>query len=228
MSHPSPFSLKMLKAIRSAAIHGGEDLEADTLVLDPFCGSGRVAQVSPHWRYYGAEIEDDWAAEARSAGVNCLTISATALPWKDELFDLVITSPCLGNRLADSYAPAATEKHKMRRTYRIALGHPLLPENTGGLPWGPEYRIMHRKIWAEVRRVLKPKKLLIFTAKDHIRKGKLIPVSAWHLETIEGLGFTQLARIVIPVLGDQNTNTMRSRGVQVVEHENVFVLRLTN
>jgi SAM-dependent methyltransferase len=69
-------------------------------VLDPFAGVGRVHQLPVELPLLtvGVELEHEWAAAGGS-----LCGDATALPFADESFDAVATSPCYGNRMADSY-----------------------------------------------------------------------------------------------------------------------------
>jgi hypothetical protein len=75
-----------------------------------------------------------------------------------------------------------------RVSYRHTLGRPLSTGNSGALQWGDAYRALHRAAWAEVVRVLRPGALVLVNVKDHIRRGRLVPVAAWHWETLEALG----------------------------------------
>jgi hypothetical protein len=58
-----------------------------------------------------------------------------------------------------------------------------------------------------------------------MRKGLPQPVTEWHLRTLIALGLEPLVAEAVRQAGDQNTNTMRSRGVQVIEHEWIVALR---
>lgn len=76
-----------------------------------------------------------------------------------------------------------------RYTYRIALGHDLTDGSAAGLQWGHEYRELHRAVWAEAHRVLKPRGLLMLNISDHIRNGAPQGVDIWHASALGELGF---------------------------------------
>lgn len=76
-----------------------------------------------------------------------------------------------------------------RHTYRHYLGRPLHAHNSGQLQWGDKYREFHRAAWTEARRVLEPGGLFILNIKNHIRKGEVEPVMAWHVNALDELGF---------------------------------------
>ena len=62
----------------------------------------------------------------------------------------------------------------------------------------------------------------VLNCKDHIRDGELIGVTAWHVATLGGLGFTLVEDVTVVCPG------MRwgaNRGARV-EHEHVILLRL--
>lgn len=72
------------------------------IVLDPFAGIGGIHVFAPEWDTRGIELEPEWA--------NChhrTTIgTALALPYDDGEVGAVATSPCYGNRMADTYLGA--------------------------------------------------------------------------------------------------------------------------
>jgi hypothetical protein len=84
-----------------------------------------------------------------------------------------------------------------RLTYRHRLGRELHPHNSGGMAWGPGYREFHEQAWAALLPLLDddPQARFILNVKDHwktLRKGEapvLQEVTAWHVETIAGLGW---------------------------------------
>lgn len=150
-------------------------------MLDPMAGVGKSGVPG----LVHSELEPEWAAQCPSPR---LVANAVALPFKDASFEAVITSASFGNRMADHHH--ARDK-SLRHTYKHRLGRDPHPDNTGAMHWdrGEAYRQTHRRIWAEVARVLEPGGMLVLNIKDHVRKGELQPVSAWHVCTLRGLGF---------------------------------------
>lgn len=188
--HPATFNDDILAAINTL-------LPTRRLsILDPFAGVGRVHELrSRGHSTYGIEIEPEWADQHEHTIVGNVLELDEALnrmfvgyyhtgPWR---FDAIVTSPCYGNRMADRYAGDA--KGTRRHTYRTYLGRDLHPTSSGSLQWGKQYRVFHRRAWAEVTRVVEPGGLFILNVKDHIRKGKIQPVTKFHLRTLELLGW---------------------------------------
>jgi tRNA G10 N-methylase Trm11 len=129
----------------------------------------------------GVEIEPEWAAMDWRTVVG----DATALPFPDDVFDVVATSPCYGNRLADHHE---AKDGSVRHSYTHDLGRRLHPNNAGQLHWGEAYRDLHDRAWRESVRVLRPGGRFLLNISDHVRKGAVQPVTAWHVETLKGLG----------------------------------------
>lgn len=153
--------------------------------LDPFGGTGKIfslCNLIPGLRVECVEIEPEWAAYDSRITVG----NALALPFEDDTFDWVCTSPTYGNRMADHHN-ARDVSH--RNTYRHALGHTLHADNSGAMQWGEQYRQFHIKAWNEVRRVLKAGGVFILNCKDHIRRGERVRVCDWHKDTIDITGF---------------------------------------
>jgi DNA modification methylase len=151
-------------------------------VLDPFAGTGKIKLIRPD--AYMIEIEPEWAT-IRGATVG----DATRLPFASGSFDAVCTSPTYGNRMADTFTDKKPEKHYVRNTYTHALGRKLNPKNSGGMQWGEKYRRLHLSAWLECSRVLKRGGHFILNISDHIRNGKIVPVSVWHVSVLTGIGF---------------------------------------
>lgn len=182
--HPARFSDELLATLRGALLSAVSGT-CPMRVLDPFAGTGRIHEMACDAIFtVGVEIEREWAALHERT----LYGDATALPFPSGSFDAVATSPAYGNRMADSYDGRDGSK---RHTYRISLGRPLHDNNGGGLHWGGAYRELHERAWTEAYRVLRPGGALILNIKDHIRSGQVMPVSAWHVQTLcEFVGFT--------------------------------------
>lgn len=180
VSHPARYSDAVLEVIRDLLRShrlGGRRL------LDPFAGTGRVHELRHEVDTAGVELEPEWAAMSEHTTVG----NALALPFDDASFDVIATSPCYANRLADAHT--AIDPH-LRRSYTHDLGRPLHPDNAGAMQWGKRYRDFHLRAWAEVTRVLRPAGVFILNIKDHTRDGARQPVSSWHATTlIERLGF---------------------------------------
>ena len=181
--HPAPFNREVIMEIaRIIDAHPDNHLR----ILDPFAGIGRI-HVLPELVATktlvtaGLEIESEWADWQAAT----LCVDATDIPFGDARFDMVITSPTYGNRMADHHDARDGSK---RRTYRHGLGEPLHLRNTGRLQWGTEYRVLHEQVWDECVRVLRPGGWMLLNVKDHVRGGRRIPVTAYHIEYLGGAG----------------------------------------
>jgi SAM-dependent methyltransferase len=179
VSHPAKFSDPILDVLRPivAALPGP--------ILDPFAGTGRIHELGRD-DTFGIELEPEWADQHERTAVG----NALALPYVAESFGSIVTSPTYGNRFADQYDGRDGSR---RHTYRIALDRPLSPDNSGALQWGVAYRDFHRKAWREAWRVLIPGGRFVLNVSDHIRKDEVVPVTVWHLTTLEALGFQAIA-----------------------------------
>lgn len=231
-------------------------------VLDPFAGKGRVhslpqlvrdectarAIAQRRVKTVGVEIEPEWAA--CSAFGATLVGDSTNLPrsWTRR-FGAVATSPCYGNRFADSHTPGDTckrckgtgqespgdgtvpglypvcklckgSKLSPRRSYTHDLGHALMDNNAGAMHYGPAYRELHRAVWLEVARVMKPGGLFLLNVKDFIRDGRRVRVSEWHRRTVVNCGFVQESTVLIPQPGLRH-GANRER----IPNELIYVMR---
>jgi len=190
-------------------------------VIDIFAGTGKIVEIK-NLGYKGKvfinEIEPEWA-EINSSMVDGFTkLDAENLPYKDEYFEAVCTSPTYGNRMADCHNAKDGSK---RNTYTHTLGRKLDDENTGKMQWGDKYREKHKKCWLEAKRILKKEGLLILNMSDHIRKGEIIPVTDFHISFLESIGFT--------VLEHKKINTPRNGfGANAnvrVDYESIIILK---
>lgn len=210
--HPARFSKGMLAIF-------ARYLERGWRVLDPLAGSGKIGKLKG-WRQLNLtivcnELEREWAINDQVDDWNFG--DAAHMDWAgDEAFDAVITSPTYGNRMADTYTDATK-----RITYTAGLGRRLHPANTGSLQWGAAYREKHVEIYRECVRVLKTGGLFIVNISDHIRDGRVIPVSTWHRDALLSLG--------LELLDTQEIATPRVRYGQNhdkrVGCENIYVFR---
>ncbi len=224
--HPASFPPQIINSIRPRLHRLVDTDEVGVRLLDPFVGIGGVEALGLPWEYHGVEIEQEWGVQAEARGISVHHGDARDLPWSDEYFGVICTSPAYGNRMADAYAPdLSNPKHRKRTSYRIFLGRPLTEGNGGAIHWGEAYRELHVAIWRESVRVLKPGGVFILNCKDHSRKKEIRPVTAWHVGVLVNLGLEPLEASPIWLRGNQNTATMRKRGIQVVDNEWVIALR---
>ena len=163
-------------------------LKNDTLVLDPFAGTGKLKEIVPNAVLL--EIEPEWAKMS-----GAIVADSQHMPLRDDVFDAVCTSPTYGNRMADHFVDHQTHKNYVRNTYRHCLGRSLNPNNSGRMQWGNKYKELHTVVWKECERVLKKDGLFILNISDHIRAGKRIYVSDWHVKTLTSMKFELLESI---------------------------------
>lgn len=197
-------------------------LPKNSRVLDPFAGVGRIHELaSEDWdiETVGVEIEKPWA----DAHPNTLHGDSTKLKdmFPDEWFDVVATSPTYGNRMADHHE---AKDSSIRNTYRHTLGKTLQRNNTGSMQWGTEYRLVHTKVWQEVRRLLSEDGLFLLNVSNHIRKNREVRVAEWHLDyCIRILGFRlEAVETIVTKRNRQGAN----RDLRT-DHEFLFVMRKT-
>lgn len=213
MKHPAPYSPAILAAI-------GERIPDHSLVLDPFAGTGLIhtlANIDRDIRTIGIELEPEWSM----MNGNTLRGDATdlAMNWTDR-FDVVATSPCYGNRMADHHT--ATDKSK-RITYRHVLGRMPSDRSSAVMQWGPEYRDLHERAWREAWRVTRRHGLLLLNVKDHIRRGWPQNVPEWHKRTCKRIGYALLEEVRIPAAGMRFGQNGQAR----IDHEMLYVMEKT-
>jgi len=181
--HPAKFTDTIIPVIDKALGNAEK-------VLDPFAGTGRIHQLENR-DTVGIEIEPEWANQHPDTQIG----NALDLPFADQTFDAVATSPTYGNRLADHHN---AQDGSERRSYTHDLNRPLDPNNSGDLQWGDEYKTFHRKAWTEAVRVLKPGGKLVLNISDHIRDGKAQGVPAWHANILGQLGLELVTAEPVP------------------------------
>lgn len=196
-------------------------LKGKRRILDPFGGTGKVFLLE-HWLGAGVEIESV-ELEPEFAAINPRTRVGNALhlPWVDSYFDAVCTSPTYGNRMADTTFSSSVGN--TWQTYTCKIGRKLHPDNSGAMDWGDKYRTFHIAAWTEARRVLQVGGVFVLNIKNHIRGGVVQPVTEWHVDTLQALGFRMLQHERI------NTPSMRygRNSDKRVEYESVVLFELT-
>lgn len=182
ISHPAQYSDELLPVF-------AEMLQAINAqhVLDPFAGTGiglaELAEMVPEVELYGVEIEPEWANITRKL---VKVGSALALPYDAATFDVILTSPCYGNRFADHHNASDPEA---RRSYTHDLGRELSRDSAGVMQWGNAYRAFHERAWDEALRVLTPDGWFILNIADHTRGKRRAPVTMWHVRWFYAHGF---------------------------------------
>lgn len=254
--HPAAYSKRVLHAI--AAVIEREippEPEAPVVVLDPFAGTGRIHHLidkpkeyseipAGRIKTYGIEIETEWAAlHDRTYIGDALDLRATFAP---EEVDVVATSPCFGNRMADHHDAKDQCKRcegtgfvdaplikigvcpdckgvglSKRNTYRHALGRKPSDGSAAMLRWGPEYRRFHDSFIISVLTVLRPQGVLAVNMKNHVRRAKVEPVVEWWVTTLlaHNLGLIEVVRL--PSAGLRHGANHKAR----VEDEVLIVVR---
>lgn len=220
-SHPAKFSEPILRQLRRLVLDEQERLGRPVRLLDPFAGVGGIHELAEQGKVWtlGVELEPEWARADGRTQVG----DATALdPGWTEAFDLVVTSPCYGNRLADTYDGAgqcracagsgiddelgepcarcegAGRDQSRRFSYRVALGRELSGGSAAGLQWGPAYRDLHVRAIAEWERVLRRPGLLLLNTSNHVRAKELQLVTEWFVQTLCSRGWRLLGAFPVP------------------------------
>lgn len=189
-THPAKFSdpiMDVLTSLVRAEVKAAR-LDRPLRILDPFAGVGRVHRLArPGIETVGVELEPEWAA------CHGATICADSLAWmRDQpqagAFDMIVTSPCYGNRLADSHN---ARDGSVRHSYTHDLGRPLSPGTAADLPWGPRYWTFHADAYRAMFWTLRPGGLLLLNVSDFMRHKALVPATMWHRGALWGAGFIE-------------------------------------
>lgn len=167
-------------------------------VLDPFAGVGTIHNLVDEAELplvtFGLELQPEWAA-AHPQTV-CGSVLEVDRIFERPMFEVIATSPCYGNRMADSQD--AQERCKAcggtgrmvstacprcegtgRNTYeRNTYTHKLREsgaepvardDNACVMQWGARYRTFHDQAWTACDQVLVPGGLVLLNIKNHVR-----------------------------------------------------------
>lgn len=250
--HPAKWSRALLPHIAELVVEERQRVGAALSILDPFAGVGldtlrRALPSRDVADLIGVELEPEWAGQDPSGAT--IVGDSTALPTAWEAgFDVVVSSPCYGNRMADSHEaadackachgsgyighPDDAQDHQRckacvgeglsrRNTYRHTLGRPLTAGNAGAMQWGRAYRDLHEQVMREVLRVLEPGGLVLWNVSNHVRAGEEQHVAEWHLNTWLYLGCSlhEVRRVKTP------RNRQGANGAARVDGELLLAVR---
>lgn len=219
-------------------------------ILDPFAGVGLIHSIANGRRTVASELEPEWAIQGLDLSPNTLVARAQWLPFPDGVFDAIITSPCYGNRMGDTYDGNGVCRRchghpltlggetcdrcggegrdtSKRYTYTTSLGRRLTHGSGAGMQWGPDYRTLHRAAWREATRVLRPRGWFILNISDHLRsdgRGNQVrvPVARWHYDhLVDHLRYTPVSIRNIATDRSRNGANRDAR----VEAEHLVILR---
>lgn len=226
--HPAKFSRVVLEELHDIL----DEHQIEGLIVDPFAGVGRIHELDdwPRRKTVGIELEEEWAGQHEQTIQGDSRELARILSGygigpnyptgtTNQPVDAIVTSPAYGNRMADRYA--GDPKGSIRHTYRVYLGRELSEGNGAAMQWGPEYRALHRNVWGPCWWVLREGGWMIVNVSDHVRKGKRVPVVAWHHGVLRKLGFetVEVRTVQTP------RQRMGANGNKRVDGEKILVMR---
>ena len=104
LDHPAKFTPAIVDAIGEIVLDyfpAPPSLERPIVLLDPFAGVGGIHALrdTDLIETHGVELEPEWATASPWTTVG----DATSLEWANDSVDVVATSPCYGNRMADHH-----------------------------------------------------------------------------------------------------------------------------
>lgn len=177
-SHCAKFSDALLPQIADML---SKALPMGSMILDPFAGTGKGVDFLCEHNYdaWGVELEPEFIESPYVIEGNALS-----LPFGDEEFDGIVTSPTYGNRMADK-----DMRESVAGTYAKSLGRHASEGSSCHLQWGDKYREFHRAAWIEATRVLRDGGYFILNVKNHIRAKEEQLVSEWHCLVLASLGY---------------------------------------
>lgn len=220
VKHPAKFTDSILEAVAALDYLPGGDW------IDPFAGTGKIHLMRDlaAWTTWGVELEPEWADLHPGTEVG----NALHLRWEDDTFDGAFTSPCYGNRMADTNGAKDEEKRAERteHTYRHYLGRPLSADSSAAMQYGKAYRDFHDAAWRELIRVVKPSTpdephYIVVNVKNHFRDDREQQVVEYHMGALTWLRC--YVHHVFPVVcpGQRHGANREKR----VENEYVIVVR---
>jgi hypothetical protein len=212
--HPAKFSDPIVDQLRRIVDKEQKRLGRAITVLDPFAGVGRIHLLaSSNIATTGVEIEPEWAScQGHTIPADCRRFLSEHpyRAWVDGVitpghpppsgvhngWDVVATSPCYGNRFADSHD---ARDGSTRRSYTHDLGRKPSEGSSATLHWGTAYKEFHADVYALIWKVLRPGGLFVLNVSDIVRQRTLLPTSWWHEGAAMGAGFELVPRGTVRV-----------------------------
>ena len=192
VKHPAKYTDTLLTVV-------SQWLQPAKIVLDPLGGTGKLAHIKQYGfkgLVYINEIEREWADQAKDNGadeVHCA--DACELPFRDNFFHAVCTSPVYGNKMSEH---ANWTDGSQRHTYKSYLGRDLHPNNAGRFYFQRrEYADIHWKAWQESARVVVPGGYFILNASNFIKAGEVVNVVGWHAEVLSRFGLRLIRQMEV-------------------------------
>lgn len=182
-NHPATYS-EGLFPIFADLISSVAAERSQVKLLDPMCGEGSILDIREHLPGVAFQVHASDLYRWPYAREGVHTADATDLAYPDGTFDVICTSPPYANRMADS----ASGDGDIRVTYADRRQGEQLPNDVSAMQWGQQYRLTMSAIWAECVRVSKPGALVIMNCKDHIRLGRVQPVTEFNFLALVRLG----------------------------------------
>ena len=214
-------------------------------VLDIFGGVGKIGKLKEYGfngKILANEIEPSWKGQdtislMRSNGVDVPMIGdSRKLNLYDNSVESIFTSPTYGN-LMGLKSPKKTD------SYTAFAGGKLNEGNTGGEVWGPKYENLHKDIYKEAYRIIKPGGYFVLNMKDKpvsaanardnwipLKKStvkvedKIMKATDWHINELIKLGFKPIERTRIEEPTNNIGRQRFTRGL-TVGYEDIVVLQ---
>lgn len=191
--HPAKFSEGIVETMAQLLF------DRPGCVFDPFAGTGRLRELEAlgPWCVHTVEYEPEWAMHDPLTWLG----DARDLPFENERFPVVATSPTYGNGLGQRrHYPNERGKGK-RYAYPDHLRRDLTEGNTGAVRWGKKYRQLHWPAWREQVRILAQGGRLLLNFRDSLKKDILQPISGWHVKTLCEFGLTFVGAAAVGTSG---------------------------
>lgn len=198
--HPAKFSAPIMDLLDVIVKRGLLErwVRRPVRILDPMAGVGTVHALAQEGTIVttGLEIEPEWANQHPRT----IEGDATDMPFGDGSFEMIVTSPPYGNRMADQFVSKDGTK---RMTYYHFLGRRLHENSAAGMHFGDQYKKTMTDIFIECKRVLVEDGIIVLNVSDFIKNGDIVPVVEWYRDMLIGLGYR--------VMKDDEVKTRRMR-----------------
>lgn len=211
--HPAKFTDILIETIAKHISEGDR-------VLDPFAGTGKIGMLKsyvPNLIIGANELEPEWLTP-NEYGCDYLYYQDAEFLNPLENYNVIITSPTYGNRMADNFKASNPQG---RITYTHYLGRTLTDGNTGKMHFGKKYQDKHVACFKNLLHLLPKSGKVIINISDFIKQGQIIQVVDWYVEMMESLGMELIDDIPVhtPRMRYGANNNVR------VEEEHILIFR---